>query len=182
MLAFPLLAVPFCPGVSIDNRGQHRGQQSFCESELPQMSLTNTAVLNAKPGTKAVKLFDDRGLYLEVAPAGGKWWRHKYRFEGKEKRLSLGVYPDVGPKEARERRDDARKLLASGVDPGARRRSWLGTNRQPTASRLSRGNGLPSLRSLGLQATAIKRSDALSAMSSHGLGADRFSRSTLQRF
>jgi hypothetical protein len=53
------------------------------------------------------KLFDGGGLYLEVAPAGGKWWRLKYRIAGKEKRLSLGVYPDVGLKLARDRRDDA---------------------------------------------------------------------------
>lgn len=87
------------------------------------MPLTDTAVRNAKPATKAIKLFDDRGLYLEVSPAGGKWWRHKYRFEGKEKRLSLGVYPDVGLKEARVRRDNARKLLAGGVDPGEHRKA-----------------------------------------------------------
>lgn len=87
------------------------------------MPLTDTAVRNAKPSQKAVKLFDDRGLYLEISPAGGKWWRHKYRFEGTEKRLSLGVYPDVGLKEARSRRDEARKLLASGVDPGEHRKA-----------------------------------------------------------
>jgi len=87
------------------------------------MPLTDTVIRNAKPEKKAVKLFDDRGLYLEVSPAGGKWWRHKYRFEGKEKRLSLGVYPDVGLKEARKRRDDARSLLAGGVDPGEHRKA-----------------------------------------------------------
>jgi Arm DNA-binding domain len=53
--------------------------------------LTNTAVRNARPNGKTVKLFDERGLYLEVSPAGGKWWRLKYRFAGKEKRVSLGV-------------------------------------------------------------------------------------------
>jgi hypothetical protein len=62
-------------------------------------------------------------LYLEVAPSGGKWWRLKYRFGGKEKRLSLGVYPDVGLKLARDRRDDARKLLANDVDPGEHRKA-----------------------------------------------------------
>jgi hypothetical protein len=87
------------------------------------MPLTDTAVRNAKPAKKAVKLFDDRGLYLEVSSAGGKWWRHKYRFEGKEKRLSLGIYPDVGLKGARERRDNARKPLASGVDPAEHRKA-----------------------------------------------------------
>ncbi|WP_235669661.1 tyrosine-type recombinase/integrase [Solidesulfovibrio carbinolicus] len=79
--------------------------------------LTDTAVRNAKPGSKAVKLFDGGGLYLEVAPAGGKWWRLKYRHGGKEKRISLGVYPDVSLKDARERRDEARKLIANGIDP-----------------------------------------------------------------
>jgi len=87
------------------------------------MPLTDVTVRNAKPGNKPIKLADARGLYLEVSPSGGKWWRLKYRFEGKEKRLSLGVYPDVGLKEARERRDAARKLLADGVDPSANRKA-----------------------------------------------------------
>lgn len=87
------------------------------------MSLTDVAIRQAKPGPKPIKLYDERGLYLEVAPSGGKWWRLKFRFEGKEKRLSLGVYPDVGLKDARERRDSARKLLADGVDPSAHRKA-----------------------------------------------------------
>lgn len=87
------------------------------------MPLTDTSIRNAKPAAKAVKLFDGAGLYVEVAPAGGKWWRLKYRFDGKEKRLSLGVYPEVSLKDARERRDTACKLLASGVDPGANRKA-----------------------------------------------------------
>ena len=93
------------------------------------MALTDTAVRNAKPGFKPAKdkegksilvavdgpykLFDERGLFLLVTPAGGKWWRLRYKFDGKEKLLSLGVYPDVGLKDARTRRDDARKLLDS---------------------------------------------------------------------
>jgi integrase len=87
------------------------------------MPLTNTAIRNAKPAKKTTKLYDERGLYLEVAPSGGKWWRLKYRFGGKEKRLSLGVYPDVSLKDARERRDDARKLLANAVDPSENRKA-----------------------------------------------------------
>ncbi|HQR02849.1 MAG: integrase arm-type DNA-binding domain-containing protein [Proteobacteria bacterium] len=86
------------------------------------MPLTDAAIRKAKSAAKPVRLYDSGGLYLEVAPAGGKWWRLKYRFGGKEKRLSLGVYPDVGLKEARERRDGARKLLAEGVDPGEHRK------------------------------------------------------------
>lgn len=87
------------------------------------MSLTDTAIRNAKPDSKPVRLFDERGLYLEIAPSGGKWWRLKYRFGGKEKRLSLGVYPDVSLKDARQRRDEARKLLADDVDPGENRKA-----------------------------------------------------------
>jgi len=95
------------------------------------MPLTDTAVRNAKPGIrpdgrpteKPYKLTDGKGLHLEVAPAGGKWWRLQYRFEGRQKRLSLGVYPDVSLKAARERRDEARKLLAAGIDPSAQRKA-----------------------------------------------------------
>ena len=98
------------------------------------MSLSDTAVRNAKPDKKATKLFDDRGLYLEVSPTGGKWWRLKYRFDGKEKRLSLGVYPDVGLRDARERRDSARKLLADGIDPSENRKSQKATRADGVAN------------------------------------------------
>ncbi len=87
------------------------------------MPLTDTAIRNAKPDKKPVKRFDERGLYLEVSPTGGKWWRLKYRFDGKEKRLSLGVYPDVSLKDARDRRDVARKLLANDIDPSENRKA-----------------------------------------------------------
>ena len=87
------------------------------------MALSNTAIRNAKAGEKARKMFDGRGLYLEVAPSGGKWWRLKYRFDNKEKRLSLGTYPDVPLKAARERCDEARRLLANGVDPSEYRKA-----------------------------------------------------------
>lgn len=87
------------------------------------MPLTDISIRKAKPSDKPIKLSDEKGLYLEIAPSGGKWWRLKYRFEGKEKRLSLGVYPDVGLKEARERRDAARKLLSDGVDPSDHRKA-----------------------------------------------------------
>ncbi|MFM0638531.1 integrase arm-type DNA-binding domain-containing protein [Paraburkholderia metrosideri] len=86
------------------------------------MPLTDVNVRNAKPRDKLFRLFDERGMYLEISTTGGKWWRLKYRFGGKEKRLSLGVYPDVGLKEARDRRDEARKLLANGIDPSIERK------------------------------------------------------------
>ncbi len=87
------------------------------------MPLTDTAIRTAKPAKKARKLFDGGGLYIEVSPAGGKWWRFKYRFDGKEKRLSLGVYPDVPLKAARNKRDETRKLLAAGIDPSDNRKA-----------------------------------------------------------
>ena len=99
------------------------------------MPLTDTAIRNATSGQKARRLFDGGGLYLEVSPRGSKWWRLKYRFNGKEKRLALGVYPEVrlsGYKDkatgewvdgARDKRDKARRLLAEGIDPGEARKA-----------------------------------------------------------
>lgn len=87
------------------------------------MPLSDKAIRAAQHGAKHLRLFDSGGLYLELAPGGGKWWRLKYRFGGKEKRLSLGVYPDTALKQARDRRDDARKLLANGVDPSEQRKA-----------------------------------------------------------
>lgn len=86
----------------------------------PQMALTEVACKNARcPDDKSrVRLADANGLYLEVTPAGGRYWRWKYRFAGKEKRLALGVYPVVPLSKARQKRDEARRLLSDGVDPG----------------------------------------------------------------
>ncbi len=101
------------------------------------MPLTDTRIRKVKLRDKTFKLADERGLYLEISPAGGKWWRLKYRFDNKEKRLSLGVYLDVDLKTARERRDQARKLVAAGVDPSEQRkaekaaRAEAGTNTFP---------------------------------------------------
>lgn len=87
------------------------------------MPLSDTAIRNAKPSTKPVRMFDGGGLYLEISPAGGRLWRLKYRYEGKEKRLACGTYPETSLKEARERRDEARKQLAQGIDPGEHRKA-----------------------------------------------------------
>ncbi len=86
------------------------------------MALTDTTIRNAKPGVKPTKLYDERGLFLIVTPAGGKWWRFRFNFDGKEKLLSLGIYPDVSLKDARERRDAARKLLANDINPSENRK------------------------------------------------------------
>jgi len=98
------------------------------------MPLSDTAMRNAKPANKTRKLYDSGGLYLEIAPSGGAWWRFKYRFRGKEKRLSLGVYPDVSLKDARERCDEARKLLANDVDPSEHRKAIKAANLERVAN------------------------------------------------
>lgn len=80
--------------------------------------LTDIKVKNTKPTDKPQKLFDGDGLFLLVSPSGGKLWRMKYRFGGKEKLLSLGSYPTVSLSDARNKRHEAKKTLDSGVDPG----------------------------------------------------------------
>lgn len=87
------------------------------------MALTDVQVKAAKPKEKAYKLTDGDGLYLQVMPAGGKWWRFKYRFGGKEKLLSFGTYPDISLAEARAKRHEARNQVANGIDPGAERKA-----------------------------------------------------------
>jgi integrase len=81
-------------------------------------SLSDASVRNAKPKTKSYKIADGEGLFLLVMPNGSKYWRLKYFFAGKEKLLALGVYPEVTLAEARDRRVQARKVLAAGNDPG----------------------------------------------------------------
>jgi hypothetical protein len=87
------------------------------------MALTDTEIKKAKAKEKAYSLNDSGGLYLWITPAGGKLWRWAYRFGGKEKLMSLGKYPDVPLALARERHAEARKLLATGVDPMAQRKA-----------------------------------------------------------
>ncbi|KWA79439.1 hypothetical protein WL30_32150 [Burkholderia ubonensis] len=101
------------------------------------MALTATVIEQAQSAEKPKKLFDGGGLYLLVTPEGGKYWRLKYRFGGKEKRLAFGVYPKVTLEVARERRDAARALLAEGVDPGEIRKQQRAFERDE-ASRLER--------------------------------------------
>lgn len=86
------------------------------------MPLSDTQIKALKPEAKAKKYADEKGLFLLVTPSGGKLWRLKYRIDGKEKLLALGGYPDVGLKAAREKRDEARKQLADGIDPSEHRK------------------------------------------------------------
>jgi len=95
------------------------------------MTLTAVTIRNAKPKAKPYKLTDEKGLFLLVQPSGGLLWRFKYRIDGRddagnpkriEKKLGLGTYPDVSLKDARDRRDEARRLLADGIDPADKKR------------------------------------------------------------
>jgi len=95
------------------------------------MALTATTIKTCKPKDKAYKLTDGGGLYLLVSPRGGKWWRFDYRFQSKRKTLSMGVYPAVSLKDARDRRDEAKKQLANGIDPGMVRQSQKHQQSQP---------------------------------------------------
>jgi integrase len=87
------------------------------------MPLTNLAIKTAKPRGKAYKLSDEKGLFLLVQPTGSLWWRLKYRFQGKEKLISLGTFPEISLAEARDQRDAAKRLLAKGVDPSEHRKT-----------------------------------------------------------
>ncbi|MEI9905138.1 MAG: integrase arm-type DNA-binding domain-containing protein [Asticcacaulis sp.] len=103
------------------------------------MALSDMTIRNAKPAEKPYKLYDDGGLFLLVATSGGKLWRLKYRVGGKEKLLAIGSYPAISLKDARERRDDARKLLASDIDPGADKK------RRAVAATIAAGNTFKSV-------------------------------------
>lgn len=104
------------------------------------MPLTDIVIRRARPAAKPVRIYDGGGLYIEISPAGGKLWRFKYRFDGKEKRLALGAYPAVpivGYRDkatsqwirgAREKRDEARRLLANGIDPAESRKAQKSAN------------------------------------------------------
>ena len=109
--------------------GHFGGQVGFGQFEWPPpwgplgmegieiMALTDVAVRNAKPGPKPYKMGDSHGLFLLVQPSGGKLWRLKYRVDGREKKLAIGLYPEIGLGEARRRRDAAREAMVAGKDP-----------------------------------------------------------------
>lgn len=86
------------------------------------MALTDVAIKKLKAEGKPIKVADERGLFLLIKPTGAKLWRWKYRFQGKEKLMAIGGYPDVSLAQARDKRDEGRRLLAAGSDPMAQRR------------------------------------------------------------
>jgi hypothetical protein len=85
------------------------------------MSLNDFKIRNLKPSSRPVKLTDSHGLYLLVNPAGSRIWYLKYRFSGKESRVSLGVYPLISLSQARQQRDGIRKLLTQKINPAQQR-------------------------------------------------------------
>ena len=101
----------------------------YTETGDTVMPLTNTAIRNAKLREKQYKLYDEKGLYLLIKPVG-KYFRLDYRFLGKRKTLAIGVYPDVTLKKAREKRDDARRLLQNGIDPAQHRKETKAIQKQ----------------------------------------------------
>jgi hypothetical protein len=102
------------------------------------MPLTDTAIRTIKPADRAVKHSDSGGLSLLQQPTGGKLWRMDYRHAGKRRTLALGAYPAVSLKDARARRDEAKKLLANGQDPGEVKKAQKAAKEAPTSA-LGRG-------------------------------------------
>ena len=91
--------------------------------EVAEMPLTDTHIRSLKPEARARKYFDGGGLFLYVPPTGSKLWRMAYRYDGKSKLLSFGDYPSVSLKDARARREEAKGLLAKGIDPSAQKKA-----------------------------------------------------------
>ena len=87
------------------------------------MALNDLKIRSSKPSEKQQKLFDSDGLFLLITPQGGKYFRLKYRFDRKEKLLALGTYPEISLADARQRRDEARRQVAHGIDPAANRKA-----------------------------------------------------------
>ncbi len=81
------------------------------------MSLTDSLVKNTKPKEKVIRIYDTKGLYLEINPSGGKYWRVKCRINRREKRLAIGTYPELSLDEARNKRDEARHQIKNGINP-----------------------------------------------------------------
>lgn len=140
------------------------------------MVLTDIAIRNAKPAEKPLRLYDRDGLYLEISPAGGKWWRLKYHFAGKEKRISLGVHPEVDLKKARQRTLEARQLIAERVDPSEHKKAAQRAAKQQDAYRfeaVAREWITRMARPAGRRGMRRESLLDLNAMSSPGLGHSR---------
>jgi integrase len=130
--------------------------------------LTDTAIRTSKPRETLYKVSDGRGLQLHITPQGSKLWRWAYRFDGKQKLMALGVYPDVSLAQARDWADQARKLLATGADPMAERKA------DKIARRLSVENSFAAIAKLWYEGWKAARSDSHTAYVWRRLEADVF--------
>jgi integrase len=129
---------------------------------LQSNALTAVRVRNAESKSKPYRIFDGGGLYVEVSPSGAKYWRLKYRFAGKEKRLALGVFPEVSLTEAREARDTARAQLRNDIDPGAARKANAQAARDAVANSFeSIAREWLERQSMKLQASTHRKATAL---------------------
>ncbi len=144
--------------------------------------LSDTTIRNAKPGEKPRKLLDEKGLFLLLNQNGSRWWRFRYRISGKEKLLSFRVYPEVTLKEAREKRDEARKMLRDGIVHPRRRRPGRIAHRGQTPSRRSPGNGSRSFLRRGFLLTERGSSGDWSGTFFLGSASARSTRSRLRNF
>ncbi len=136
------------------------------------MALTDIKIRNAKASEKPRKLGDDGGLFLLIQPSGGKLWRLKYRIDGKEKKLSLGRYPEISLQEARRRRDEARRSIAMGHDPAEEKKRAqveAGILRSNTFDALAE-EYLEKVALEGREAVTIKKSRWLLSLLSPGIG------------
>nr|WP_308444613.1 Arm DNA-binding domain-containing protein [Laribacter hongkongensis] len=169
--------------------GSFAGISTMCKPTYQHgatnMPLTDTACRNAKPadGDKPIKLSDGLGLHLLIKTTG-KYWRLAYRFGGKQKTLALGVYPAVSLKDARERRDEARKLLAADIALAKpeRHRRQPAASMQPTRLRSSPVSGMENFCRPGQRATLTRSCAALSGMFSRGWAAVQLPRSMLLHY
>ena len=98
------------------------------------MAITDIKVRTSKAKDKPYKITDGDGLFLLVTPSGGKWWRFKYRFDGKEKLISFGTYPEVSLSSARDKRTEARRQNAAGIDPGEARKAQKASRSESAAN------------------------------------------------
>lgn len=112
-----------------------------------QTSLNDSKIRNLKPSSRPVKLSDSHGLYLLVNPGSSRIWYLKYRFSGKESRVSLGAYPLISLAEAKQKRDDIRKLLAQNINPAQQRLTEKPPRQRKSVLKLSRGAGIKSTKS-----------------------------------
>ena len=103
------------------------------------MALSDTVIRAAKPRAKAFKLFDEGGLFVLVSPSGGKLWRLKYNYGGKQKRIALGAWPEVSLQKARQMRDELRVRIANGEDPSLTRK------REKATAKISAANTVESV-------------------------------------